>query len=474
MSDKNMNAFDYTQMCIKKYGVKTIENRAIPDYRDGMLPVQRRLMYCAHRLGTAKHKSARLIGDTLGTAHPHGDIALYGAMVRLVQSGTPLLKGYGNWGSYLDPKSFAAHRYTEYQISDFAKQVLLTSDNMSVLDYIANFDGTTVEPIILNTNIPLLLINGMLGGIAVGTTTNIPAYTPKSVAYITAKYLKTGKVSVADCMKLDFNFSWGGTVSDTSLAELKEFYETGSAKVGFISNYEVRGNLVIIKSIPPHLDAEKAIEKAQDFSVGSKQLIIGGARDLSDENGIHIEFTLASKISAATDAKTFVEKVFRSSIGLRCNVTKRNMTEEALTGGADVLDTEFSSTTIIGVIKDWSEYRKGLEKKIRKQKVLALQKENHQLNLMIIARKNIDVIKDSLEHEGEDLYQYLLDNIECNIELTLDDVKYIMSRQIIALSKTDIAKTRNKIKENKATIAEHKEVYKNPTDYLISLLKGIK
>jgi hypothetical protein len=93
---------------------------------------------------------------------------------------------------------------------------------------------------------------------------------------------------------------------------------------------------------------------------------------------------------------------------------------------------------------------------------------------MIIARKNIDVIKDSLEHEGEDLYQYLLDNIECNIELTLDDVKYIMSRQIIALSKTDISKTRNKIKENKATIAEHKEVYKNPTDYLISLLKGIK
>ena len=163
------------------YAVSTIVNRALPDARDGLKPVHRRLLYGMKDLGLdfnkSYKKSARVVGDVMGKFHPHGDSACYEAMVLMAQPFSyryPFIDGQGNWGAPDDPKSFAAMRYTESKLSPYA-DLLLSEINQGTVDWIDNFDGTIKEPQQLPAQVPNLLLNGT-SGIAVGMATDMPPH----------------------------------------------------------------------------------------------------------------------------------------------------------------------------------------------------------------------------------------------------------------------------------------------------------
>ena len=178
-----IDLLDFAREHYSRYGRSVLEDRAFPDFRDGMNPVNRRTLWSAYSLGIRSNskfvKSARIVGDVLGRYHPHSDQAAYGAMVKMtnvngVVSNIPigLFEGEGNWGS-LSNSAAAAMRYTEARLSKFSDEVLFNKFYMPVVRMIPNFDSSTVEPLILPALLPLVLLNGR-SGIAPVATTNIP------------------------------------------------------------------------------------------------------------------------------------------------------------------------------------------------------------------------------------------------------------------------------------------------------------
>ena len=186
---------EFVEKAYLNYSMYVILDRALPFIGDGLKPVQRRIIYAMSELGLSAQskpkKSARTVGDVLGKYHPHGDSACYEAMVNMAQDFSyryPMIIGQGNWGSYDDPKSFAAMRYTEAKLSAYTK-LMLTELGQGTVDWKLNFDGTLNEPIFLPARLPNLILNGVTG-IAVGMSTDIPPHNIKEIAYLLDKILK--------------------------------------------------------------------------------------------------------------------------------------------------------------------------------------------------------------------------------------------------------------------------------------------
>jgi DNA gyrase subunit A len=210
-----------------EYAVETITDRALPRVEDGLKPVQRRILYAMHDMGLRHDrpykKSARVVGETLGKYHPHGDQSVYMAMIRMGQDFSmrhPLVDGQGNWGS-IDGDSPAAMRYTEARLDEISEYMLQDIDQDTV-DFVDNFDGSLQEPTILPAALPNLLINGATG-IAVGMATNIPPHNLgevcDAIVYVAERWKKRDKISVDELMEIipgpdwrcDLPFPGGGS-----------------------------------------------------------------------------------------------------------------------------------------------------------------------------------------------------------------------------------------------------------------------
>src|SRR5450432_4292669 len=244
------------------YAVSVITSRALPDVRDGLKPVQRRILYAMyanlHLYPDAKfRKSATIVGDVLGKFHPHGDSACYEAMVRLAQPFSmrvTLVEGHGNFGS-LDGDAPAAHRYTEARLAVLAME-LLDEIKQGTVDFRPNYDGTTEEPIVLPAKVPQLLINGCTG-IAVGMATNIPPHNLGEVCAAAVAMLDDPKLETKDLLKYikGPDFPTGGQVTN-SKKELRDIYETGQGGIRVRGEYKIEsgggrgGDHLIVTSIP--------------------------------------------------------------------------------------------------------------------------------------------------------------------------------------------------------------------------------
>ena len=188
----------YAEESYLNYAMYVILDRALPNIGDGLKPVQRRILYAMSELGldaSSKYKkSARTVGDVIGKFHPHGDSAAYEAMVLMAQNFSfkyPLVDGQGNWGSQDDPKSFAAMRYTESKLTNFAN-LLISELKSGTVDWQPNFDGSLLEPVIFPSKIPMILLNGT-SGIAVGMATDIPSHNINEVLDATIHVLEKPK-----------------------------------------------------------------------------------------------------------------------------------------------------------------------------------------------------------------------------------------------------------------------------------------
>lgn len=278
----------YTEKAYLDYSMYVILDRALPHIGDGLKPVQRRIIYAMSELGlsaASKHKkSARTVGDVLGKYHPHGDTACYEAMVLMAQGFSyryPLIDGQGNFGSPDDPKSFAAMRYTESRLSDFAR-VLLSELGQGTVDWIANFDGTLQEPSLLPARLPHVLLNGTTG-IAVGMATDIPPHNLREVAKACILLLDKARAPLSELLKCIKGPDYPTDAEIiTPKSELKTLYETGNGSIRMRAVYEKEDGDIIVTSLPHQVSGARVLEQIAQQMTAKKLPMVEDLRDESD------------------------------------------------------------------------------------------------------------------------------------------------------------------------------------------------
>ena len=289
------------------YAMSVIVGRALPDARDGLKPVHRRILFGMHELGVTHDrphkKSARIVGDVLGKYHPHGDVAVYDTLVRMAQDFSyryPLVDGQGNFGS-IDGDAPAAMRYTEARLSKIAEELLVDLDKDTV-DWVPNFDNTLKEPKVLPAKLPNLLINGT-SGIAVGMATNMPPHNLREVVDGIIKVIDEPEVSIEELMEIIKapDFPTGGIIS--GYKGIRDAYETGrgSIKVRAKAEIETRGKRqsIVITEIPYQVNKSKLVEEIAEFVKKFKIESVSGLRDESDREGLRIVVELKTGANAS-------------------------------------------------------------------------------------------------------------------------------------------------------------------------------
>lgn len=278
------------------YSMSVIVSRAIPDVRDGLKPVHRRVLYGMYDLGLtnskAPKKSARIVGEVLGKYHPHGDISVYDAMVRMAQPWSlryPLVEGQGNFGS-MDNDPPAAMRYTEARFQKIAEEMLSDIDKETV-DFALNFDDTVHEPVVLPSRIPNLLINGS-SGIAVGMATNMLPHNLSEVIDGTIAYIDNNDISIEELMEhvKGPDFPTGGTIF--GFDGVKQALETGRGKIVVRAKADIietaNKEQIVISEIPYQVNKAELIKKIADL-VNNKEIEgVSDVRDESDRDGLRI------------------------------------------------------------------------------------------------------------------------------------------------------------------------------------------
>ncbi|MBI3548820.1 MAG: DNA gyrase subunit A [Elusimicrobia bacterium] len=279
------------------YSMSVIVSRALPDVRDGLKPVHRRILYAMHDEGLASNKKyskcAGVVGEVLKKYHPHGDSAVYDAMVRMVQDFSllhPLIDGQGNFGS-VDGDPAAAYRYTESRLSKFGEELLADIDQETV-DFSPNFDGTTSEPTVLPSRAPNLLVNGS-SGIAVGMATNIPPHNLSETCDAAIALIKEPKLETKEILKImkGPDFPTGGIVRGK--AGIKDYFETGRGSVRVQAKTEIediKGNrqAIIVTELPYQVNKATLLETIADLVRDKKIPDISDIRDESDRKGMRV------------------------------------------------------------------------------------------------------------------------------------------------------------------------------------------
>ena len=294
------------------YAMSVIASRALPDVRDGLKPVQRRILYSMIELNNGPdkphRKSARIVGDTMGKYHPHGDSSIYGALVNMAQEWStryPLVDGHGNFGS-VDGDGAAAMRYTEARLSKISME--LTADiNKDTVDFMPNFDETEKEPTVLPARFPNLLVNGT-SGIAVGMATNIPPHNLKEIIDAVVKIIDDQiadkeETTIEEILQIvkGPDFPTGGTILGTR--GIEEAYRTGRGKIRVraVTNIETMANgksRIIVTELPYMVNKARLIEKIAEMVRDKK---IDGITDLSDQSsreGMRVVIELRKDVNA--------------------------------------------------------------------------------------------------------------------------------------------------------------------------------
>lgn len=289
------------------YAMSVIASRALPDIRDGLKPVQRRILFSMIELNNGPdkphRKCARIVGDTMGKYHPHGDSSIYGALVNMAQDWStryPLVDGHGNFGS-VDGDGAAAMRYTEARMTPLALQMLRDIDKETV-DFTPNFDGEEKEPVVLPSRFPNLLVNGS-NGIAVGMATSIPPHNLGEVIDAAVKVIDEPDCTVDDLIKIvkGPDFPTGAMIMGKT--SMRQAYKTGQGKVIVRAVAEIEEGShgkqqIIVSEIPYQVNKARLIEKIADLVRDKKIEGITGIRDESNRKGMRIVIELKRDVNA--------------------------------------------------------------------------------------------------------------------------------------------------------------------------------
>ncbi len=368
------------------YSMSVIVSRALPDIRDGLKPVHRRVLYGMYDLGCLSgrpyKKSARIVGEVLGKYHPHGDTSVYDAMVRMAQEWSlryPMVDGQGNFGS-IDGDSPAAMRYTEARLQKIAEEMLVDIDK-NTIDWTLNFDDTLEEPSVLPAKIPQLLVNGA-SGIAVGMATNMPPHNLKEVVDGIVAYIDNNEITIAELMKFIKapDFPTGATIY--GYEGVRDAYETGRGRIVLRGDVVVeeengRENLVVT-SIPYQVNKAELIKKTADLVNDKKIEGISEIRDESDKNGIRIVYELKK----GTISNVIINKLYQQT-ALQSSFSVNNI---ALVKGRPML------LNLKGLITHFVNHRQEVVVRRTQFDLEQAEKRAHIIEGLLIALDNIDEV----------------------------------------------------------------------------------
>lgn len=351
-----------------EYGLHTLLNRAVLDFRDGLKPAQRRLIWTGYTMGLwpekGYKKAAKIVGDCMGNLHPVGDIAIYQALVGLVNSPVAPFTGSGNWGMPAIGVSEAAPRYTECRLSAMGRDLLLDPYYLNVTEMVPNYDASQLEPVVLPARLPLALLNGATG-IAVGATSRVPMFDVDGIKKLIALALSRDSLEVTpkDCAKyLKVVCQYGGVLK-SSAADLKPLWETGSCKLLWECAYTVdaKAKAISITGIPPDWTFETKLDALRkDPSV--RQVI-----DLTAGKGINAKIVIKASTTAEFDklSKALIAKHLKSTFTTVTNFVSGEKTVNE-SGFVERSAKFIPSISIAKFMTQWIAWRVDLEKKAAK------------------------------------------------------------------------------------------------------------
>jgi DNA gyrase subunit A len=433
------------------YSMSVIVSRALPDVRDGLKPVHRRVLFGMHELGVAYNKpykkSARIVGEVLGKYHPHGDTAVYDSMVRMVQEFSlryPLVNGQGNFGS-VDGDSPAAMRYTEARLQRIAEEMLRDLDKNTV-DFAPNFDDSLQEPVVLPSYLPNLLVNGA-SGIAVGMATNIPPHNLTEIIDGLIAYIKNPAISDEKMMKIVTapDFPTGGIIF--GYEGVKEAYLTGRGRViirakANIETLKNNKENIVITELPYQVNKANLIEKMADLVRAGKLTDISNIRDESDRDGMRV----VVELKRDAQPSVVLNQLFKHT---QMQTTFGVIMLALVNGVPQVL-------TLKAMMKHFIDHRMEVLIRRTKYELDAAERRAHILEGYIIALDNIDAVIETIKKSRD--VETAKNNLMRKFKLSEVQAKAILDMRLQRLTGLE----RKKIED------EYKETIK-----LIEKLKGI-
>lgn len=450
-----------------EYGLHVNEERAIPCDIDGLKPVARRALWVVRQMGGFSNaklkKTAVYVGETMGSYHPHGDKAIADAYTTLVNTPHQLIFGEGNWGALSD-KSVAAMRYTLLKLTKFSESVFFDRFYLPVTKEVPNYDGSKPEPLHLNALLPNALLNGTFG-IGVGVRAQLPTFTLKSVCNVLIKSLKEKKVSVKDCLKLEYKYLYGGealAVKEEHLNLIKK----GKGKIQVVSTYEKakEANTYHITKFAPFSDLSKAIANA---AKNADIVRINDVSDIADKYG-RVEVTLKKGLGESYQKKvmdSLVAGAFGSSETYDIKVTKRSHKED---GSGK---SELRNSNVVDILEAWIDYRIKLEKEACGYWIKKRKDEIAYLELMRLAVKNRKFIIQALDKPFND--DQLAAYLAKHLKITVDQANTILDLKVRSLKSMEDKKLVAKIKELKEEVAGYKERISKPRAFIAKQVKGL-
>ena len=437
------------------YSMSVIVQRALPDVRDGMKPVHRRILHAMNMLGitsgVAHKKSARIVGEVIGKYHPHGDTAVYDAMVRMAQDFSyryPLVDGHGNFGS-LDGDGAAAMRYTEARMSKISME-MMRDINKETVDFIPNYDGEESEPVVLPSRIPNLLINGSVG-IAVGMATNIPPHNLSETIQAIIKLMDDPDVSVPELMEVikGPDFPTGGIILGRK--GIRQAYETGRGSIMIRSKYRIEEldngkKRIIFYEIPYQVNKLNLIKKMADLIRDKEIQGVTYLNDESNREGIRIVMELKKDVQE----EVVLNQLFR----LTPLQTSFGINMLALEGGRP------KQLSLKEILNDYIDHQ--VEVVVRKTKFdLKKAKDRaHILEGLRIAMDHIDEVIHLIRSSKKDEAGLVEELCEA-FGLTQIQAKAILAMQLRRLSGLERDKIENEYQEILKTIADLEDILAN-------------
>ncbi len=434
----DINLTDEMRTSFLSYAMSVIVSRALPDVRDGLKPVHRRILYGMEELGVqpdrAYKKSARIVGDVMGKYHPHGDSSIYEALVRLAQPFStryPLVDGHGNFGS-IDGDGAAAMRYTEARMAKIAAE-MLADIKKNTIDFVDNYDGSEKEPSVLPSKFPNLIVNGATG-IAVGMATNIPPHNLKEIIDGLLMMLDNDEVTLDDLMNVipGPDFPTGGILLGRS--GLREAYETGNGSIRIrskanISETKTGKQMITVTEIPYQVNKTRLIEKIAELAKEKRLDGITDLRDESNREGIKIVIELRRDVNAEVTLNNLYKYTpLQTSYGI--NMLALVDQKPVVLGLVDVLKHYLSHQFEVLVRRTTFDLAKAEERK-------------HILDGLIIALENIDAIIEIIRNAYDDADQQIIEAFK----LSDEQAKAILEMRLRRLSGLEREKINTEIEE---------------------------
>lgn len=449
-----------------RYSKYIIQDRALPDVRDGLKPVQRRILYAMYRLGMFSDKpykkSARIVGEVIGKYHPHGDTSVYEALTRLSQDFKtlfPLIDMHGNNGS-IDGDPPAAMRYTECRLSVYA-EALLEDLNKHTVGLIPNFDDEELEPVVLPSKFPNVLVNGA-SGISAGYATDIPPHNLAEVIDAVIYRIENKNCTVDDLMKIipGPDFPTGGIIQ--GIEDIKKAYETGLGKIIVTSKAEIKTgsaeNQIIITEIPYDVNKALLVKKMNDTRIAKGVDGIKDIRDESDRQGLRIAVDLRKDVNPEYILNFFL-KTTDLQITYNFNMVVIYKGRPVVVGLAEILDAYIDHQR--EVITNRSNFE-----------LLRAEKRAHIVEGLISMVSILDAVIHTIRHS--DNKKDAKENIMSNYGFSEIQAEAIVMLQLYKLTNTDIVALQKEAKELAEEISKLKSILSSEAVLLKTIKKELE